>query len=170
MFSDEFWMSLDEIGRVLDEFWTSLDKYGRVWTSLTSLDAFGWVWTSLDKFGRVWTSLDKFGRVWTSLDKVSGEFSRQLGIAEVLANYLKTTLYDKKLTCLNGKRWQQNEVGIWWCRKMDFGTIIVNYFRSKTKIFCEYLTKYLCKYSFTHKFFFSKFFCAENSSALPLVP
>ena len=84
MFSDEFWMSLDKIGRVLDEFWTSLDKFGQVWTCL-------------DKF-------DKFGRVWTSLDKVSGEFSRQLGIAEVLANYLKTTLYDKKLTCLNGKR------------------------------------------------------------------
>ena len=48
--------------------------------------------------------LDEFGQDWTSLDKVSGEFSRQLGIAEVLANYLKTTLYDKKLTCLNGKR------------------------------------------------------------------
>ena len=67
----------------MDEFWTSLDKFGQVWTCL-------------DKF-------DKFGRVWTSLDKVSGEFSRQLGIAEV-ADYLKTTLYDKKLNCLNGKK------------------------------------------------------------------
>ena len=43
---------------------------------------------------------------------MSGVFSRQLGIAEVLTDYLKTTLNDKKLNCLNGKKGQQNEVVI----------------------------------------------------------
>ena len=45
------------------------------------------------------------------------------GIAAVLADCLK---FDKKLSCLNGKRSQQNEVGIWYCQKMDFGTIIIS--------------------------------------------
>ena len=35
---------------------------------------------------------------------MSRVFSRQLGIAEVLADYLKTTLYDKKLTVLMEKK------------------------------------------------------------------
>ena len=68
---------------------------------------------------------------------MSWVFSRQLGIAEVLADYLKTTLYDKKLNCLNGKKWQQNEVVIWSCRKMSFGYLILIYSMCNEIFFSE---------------------------------
>ena len=67
---------------------------GKFWTSLGA---------SLDKFGQVCSSLKEFGQVWISLDELSGRYS---------SSTRRLLKFDKKLTCLNGKRSQQNEVGI----------------------------------------------------------